>query len=195
MMYRIRIALLLTAVTMSLSMASSAQEAPTTAPTDTLAADSSDVQSVDAIIAALYDVISGPVGQERDWNRFRSLFLPSANLVPVFQDPQGTVQTIEMTPDDYIQRSGVQLVKMGFFESEIARVEERFGNMVHVFSTYEGFRGDDLETPFVRGINSIQVLFKDGRWWVASIAWQPEQVPAGIVLPDRYLPAAAAGNE
>ncbi len=194
-MCKTRTLVLTIAATLSLSLASRAQDAPAAESPQSVAADSADVESVDSIIAALYDVISGPAGQERDWDRFRSLFLPSANLVPVFQSPQGGAQSIEMTAEDYIQRSGVQLVQMGFFESEIARVEERFGNMVHVFSTYEGFRGDDLETPLVRGINSIQVLFKDGRWWVANIAWQPEQVPAGIVLPEKYLPATEAERE
>ncbi len=180
--------LLLLFASFTAAVSSHAQETSESAEASTSVADSADVQSVDAIVAALYDVISGPAGEERDWNRFRSLFMSSANLVPVFQNPQGVVQAIEMTPEDYIQRSGVQLVQIGFFESEIARVEERFGNMVHVFSTYEGYRGDDLETPLVRGINSIQVLFKDGRWWVANIAWQPEQAPAGILLPEEYLP-------
>ena len=41
-----------------------------------------DVKSIDSIIAATYDVISGPAG-DRDWDRFRSLLIPEARLIPV----------------------------------------------------------------------------------------------------------------
>jgi hypothetical protein len=181
---RIQISVVVAIYILIAPLPSFAQDGDATRP----AAATADVESVDAIIAAVYDVISGPAGEARDWNRFRSLFLPTANLVPVFSNQEGRVDVLEMTPEDYIERSGDPLVEMGFFESEIARVEERFGNLVHAFSTYEGFRGDDLETPFVRGVNSIQVLFKDGRWWIANLAWQREQAGEEILLPEKYLP-------
>jgi hypothetical protein len=147
-----------------------------------------DVESIDAIIASLYESISGPVGQPRDWDRFRSLFLPGGLLVPTSPraDGDGFQHTL-LTPDDYIERSGQFLVEIGFREHEIARVLERYGNIAHAFSTYEGFRGTETQ-PFLRGINSIQ-LWNDGRrWWILTVFWEAER--PDNPLPERYLPDA-----
>ncbi len=67
-----------------------AQQTPAPAPAAP-APNPADVASVDAIVAALYDVISGPAGQARDWDRFRSLFHPSARLIPAGKNRQGVV--------------------------------------------------------------------------------------------------------
>jgi hypothetical protein len=114
------------------SAAAPATEPP--APTPRLA----DVATPEAIVAALYDVISGPKGQARDWNRFRSLFAPGARMIPSGKRPDGTQGYRVLTPEEYIARSEQLLVEDGFRESEVHRVVERFGPLVHVFSTYEG---------------------------------------------------------
>ena len=143
-----------------------------------------DVESVDAIMAAVYDVISGPAGP-RDWTRFRSLFRPEARLIPIANSPQGSFP-VYMSVDDYIERAGSQFNQMGFFEQEIARTEEQYGGMVHLFSTYEARRAEDDADPFMRGINSFQ-LFNDGsRWWVVNIYWLGESETNPI--PGQYLP-------
>lgn len=149
-------------------------------------AEAGDIDSMDSIIAALYDVISGPVGEPRDWDRLRSLFVPGGRLTPVIQRPGGDVGLRFLGVDDYIAQSGDFLVQAGFREHEIARREERFGNIAHVFSTYEGFRGEETE-PFLRGINSIQLLNDGSRWWVVSVYWQAEG--PDNPLPPRYLPS------
>jgi len=151
------------------------------------AAKAEDVSSPDAILAALYDVISGPVGQKRDWDRFRSLFAPGARMIPVRRDAQsGEFRLVALDPEGYITRSSATLEQTGFVEKEIARRTERFGQVLHAFSTYEGRRAAD-PVPFVRGVNSIQ-LFSDGkRWWVVTVYWQAES-PENP-LPKEYLPA------
>ena len=150
------------------------------------AANPADVQSVDAILVALYDVISGPAGQKRDWNRFASLFHPGARLVPTVLRPDGSVVARVITPQEYVERSGPMLERDGFFEKEIARTTERYGNVVHAFSTYESRRAATDATPFMRGINSIQ-LFNDGtRWYVLTIFWESERPTTPI--PAKYLP-------
>ncbi|MDX1547516.1 MAG: hypothetical protein R3247_11040 [Rhodothermales bacterium] len=149
-------------------------------------ADPADVISVDAIITALYDVISGPAGQARDWDRFRTLMLPSAQLIPLGRRPDdGQVVVQVLSVEDYIRRAGPYLEQNGFFETEIARTEERYGNLVHAFSTYESRNSADDAEPFMRGINSIQVLYQGDRWWIANIAWQPEW--EGLPIPGDYL--------
>ena len=77
--------------------------------------------------------ISGPAGQKRDWDRFASLFHPGARLVPTVRRPDGTVVSRVITPQEYAERSGPMLERDGFFEKEIARTTERFGNVVHAF--------------------------------------------------------------
>ena len=91
-----------------------------------------------------------------------------------------------LTPDDYIARSSARLEQDGFSEREIARTVETFGAMTHVFSTYEARRARDGETPFMRGINSIQLLNDGTRWWIVTVYWQSEA--PDVPLPDRYLP-------
>jgi hypothetical protein len=157
------------------------QNAPASAPD----ARKEDVASMDAILAALYDVISGPAGQARDWNRFRSLFAPGARLIPTGLTAEGQRRITVLDPDGYIARSSAALAK-GFFEKEIARKVERFGAIAHVFSSYEARRAPDDPQLLARGINSIQ-LFDDGtRWWIVSIYWQAERPETPI--PAEYLP-------
>jgi hypothetical protein len=148
------------------------------------AARPADVASVDAIIAALYDVISGPAGQKREWDRFRSLFIAGARLIPTAVAPDGTVRHRVLTPDEYVTGNAPALETRGFFENEIGRVTETFGNITHVFSTYAS-RATPEGQPFARGINSIQLLNDGKRWWIVTVYWDQER--AGLTLPEKYL--------
>jgi hypothetical protein len=180
------------ALLLALPAASVAQQPPTTppaaqpAPPAPPAARPEDVSSVDAIVKALYASISGAAGEKRDWNRFHSLFYPGARLIPSGPRQGGGFGARVITPAEYVERSGAMLERDGFYEQEIKRVTEQFGNVVHTFSTYESRRALSDPTPFMRGINSIQ-LFNDGtRWWVLSIFWQQESPTQPI--PAKYLP-------
>lgn len=148
-------------------------------------ANPADVASVDAIIAAVYDVISGPAGKKRDFDRMRSLFLPGARLIPTGPRPAGGYGSRVLTVDEYIERSSGFFEKEGFFEREAARQTEQFGQIVHAFSTYESRHTPDDAKPFQRGINSFQLMNDGKRWWVVTIFWQAEgdKTP----LPEKYL--------
>jgi hypothetical protein len=148
------------------------------------AANPADVATMDSTIAALYDVISGPPGK-RDWDRFRSLFVPGARLIPTGRRQTGEVGSRVLTPDEYVQRSAPLLEKNGFFEREISRRVEKFGNIAHVFSTYESRRAKDDAKPFARGINSIQLMNDGKRWWIVTVFWQAEDEKNP--LPAEYL--------
>jgi hypothetical protein len=159
-----------------------AQQAP--APTPPPPADPADVRSVDAILGALYDVISGPAGA-RNWGRFRSLFWPGARLIPTRHPPDSAATALVLDPETYAARAGAYFQSNGFFEREAARRLEQFGSIAQVFSTYESRHAATDSVPFTRGINSIQ-LFDDGtRWWVVSIFWDAER--AGLTIPPEYL--------
>ena len=104
---------------------------------DTIPPNPKDVESQDAIVAAVYDVISGPAGQKRNWDRLRSLFLPEARMIATGKRQDGTFGKRVMSVEDYISNSGPILERDGFFEKEIGRKTEQFGNIVHIFSTYD----------------------------------------------------------
>ncbi len=154
------------------------------APT-TISADPADVGSVDAILKALYDVISGPAGQKRNWDRMRSLFVEGARLIPTGQRADGTRVMRMLTVEEYIAGSGPILERDGFFEREIGRTTEQFGQIVHVFSAYDSKRLPTDPAPFARGINSIQLRHDGTRWWVVTIFWDSER--ADNPIPAKYL--------
>jgi hypothetical protein len=145
-----------------------------------------EVSSMDAIVATLYDVVSGPGGQPRDWDRMRSLFVPGARLIPSVAGEHGGATARVLDVDGYIERVRPNFDRNGFFEREIARKTEAFGNIAHLFSTYESRHTASDPTPFARGINSIQLLKDGDRWWIVTVFWDAER--PGNTLPAQYLP-------
>jgi hypothetical protein len=142
-----------------------------------------DVDTVDHIIAAVYDVISGPAGQ-RDWDRFRSLYYPGARMIPTRRDDKGAIVARVSTTDEYAARAQEFFSKEGFFENSVANRVEIWDKIAHVWSTYES-RHARGEKPFARGINSFQ-LFNDGnRWWILTVYWESET--PDNPLPEKYL--------
>ena len=184
-------ALLITCVTGPRACATERQSspAPQTPPASGAAAapaaNPADVSSIDAILHAVYDTISGPAGQQRDWNRFRSLFVSGARLIPVVSDPKGGFTTMLFSPDEYIKHGDPYFQKNGFFEREVARRTDRFANLAQVFSTYESRHGAADPKPFARGINSFQLMNDGHRWWIVTIFWQAETPDSPI--PKEYL--------
>lgn len=129
-----------------------------------------DVRTVDGIIGALYQVISGPAGHKRDWDRFRSLFAPGARLIPALSRPGEKPVIRVLDVEGYIRRTDAIFEKEDFWESEKERKTDTSGNLVHAFSMYESRRAQTGQ-PFQTGVNSIQ-LFNDGtRWWIVTVMW------------------------
>lgn len=122
-------------------------------------------------LEALYDVISGPVGEARDWERFRSLFLPGAQMSVVVTDQEGIERVVVLSLEDYIARNGQRLAEIGFTETETRRETFLYGGMATVLSAYEAIRADTGETIAV-GVNSLTILDDQGTWKIASIAWR-----------------------
>jgi hypothetical protein len=174
--------ILLLMSSMAPSSALMSQSIPNATATATSAPNPKDVASVDAIIDALYDANTNLVDQKRDADRFRSLFVPGARLMPTSRVALGKSTIAIETVDDYVQSASSGPRRHGFSEREIARTSETFGNIMQVFSTYET-HVDSADTHPHRGINSIQ-LFNDGaRWWVVGVLWAIER-------PDTPIPAA-----
>lgn len=146
-----------------------------------------DLSTLDGIIGALYDSISGPAGFERDAARFRSLFLAEgARLIRTAVADDGTAAAAVMGVDEYLRAANEYFREHGFYEREIARRVERFGHVTHALSTYESRRDEQDAEPFARGVNSIQ-LFHDGRRYrVVTVFWDFERPDNPI--PAEYLP-------
>ncbi len=160
----------------------------------------SDVASVESIVAAVYDVISGPAGQKRDWERMRSLFVPGARMIPTSPvRPPGAKPDAPPTGSEpyaanaldvegYVARASKFFEESGFFERETARRVETYGHIAHVWSTYESRHHREDPEPFARGINSIQLMNDGRRWWVVTIFWEAETPRTPI--PKQYLRSA-----
>ncbi|WP_436515647.1 hypothetical protein [Ekhidna sp. To15] len=144
------------------------------------------VQTLDSTIETLYAVISGEAGEKRDWELFKYLFTADAQLIPSGPNQDGEISYRVMSPEQYIETSGVWLEENGFFEKEINRVAESFGSLTHIFSSYESYRSESDEKPFTRGINSIQLMKDNERWWIVNIYWTGEG--DNNPIPDKYLP-------
>lgn len=142
-----------------------------------------DVDSIDHIIAAVYDVISGPAGP-RDWDRFRTFFYPGARMIPSRRDDKGVVSERVSTPDEYATRAQDFFSKEGFFENSVSNRVEEWDHIAHVWSTYES-RHAKGEKPFARGINSFQLMNDGTRWWILTIYWESED--PSHPLPEKYL--------
>jgi len=155
-----------------------------TAQTAAPMAKPSDVESMDSIMAAVYDVISGPAGQKRDWDRMRSLFAPGAHLIAVAPDKNGGFAARSVDVDGYISRAAGYFEREGFFEKESARRTESYGQIAQAFSTYESRHNSSDTEPFERGINSFQLMNDGKRWWVVNIFWEGES--AGTKIPEKY---------
>ncbi len=156
-----------------------------------------------AAVEAMYEVISGPAGQERDWDAFREMFTDDGRMSlftrgrPAGGDGgvagTGAVapKRITWTPDEYIERAGAHMESNSFYEASVWDNVQVFGRMAHVFSTYETY--NELGGRAVaRGVNSIQ-LVKDpadegSGWKVLLIVWDTETperpVPAGMLPAD-----------
>lgn len=144
-----------------------------------------DVLTIDGMINAYYDVVSGPAGKPREWARDRTLYIKDLRFVAVDVDKQGKIEPRIVDHQAYVD-SSESLARDGFFEKEIHRVTERFGPIAHVWSTYESRRIEN--GPIImRGINSIELFWDGKRWWISNAIWTDEQ--PDLPIPKEYLPA------
>ncbi|HJQ66128.1 MAG TPA: hypothetical protein VJ816_07110 [Gemmatimonadales bacterium] len=171
------------AVTLS---AQAQQPAPAHVEVATVAARPEDVGTLDGILKAFYEVISGPAGQPRQWSRDRSLYIPNVRFVSLSKDSAGTIHADVVDHQAYVDRTNDYFVRTGFFEQEIHRTTHRFGNVVHVFSTYDMKQRAD--GPSIgRGINSVELFWDGARWWISAVQWDDERPDNPI--PPEYLPS------
>jgi hypothetical protein len=143
-------------------------------PVQKVAARAEDVSSVEAIVKASYETISGGVGVPRQWGRDESLFDPNVRFVAVERDPKsGAIVAMITTHQEFVDGTDESLVKDGFTERELGHKIERFGNVATVLSSYEG-KNASTGKVITRGVNIFQLYFDGKRWWVLSMVWDQE---------------------
>jgi hypothetical protein len=182
---KLRTALCLGAIIASPLLAQAPRTASSPVPADAV--------SVDSIVAALYASVSHPPDREPDWDRMRSICLPVGMFIPPKKANEDLFTVLDVDAFEERVRKGAAAMKAkgeptGFEEREISRRTDCFGNVCQIFSTYEGRRAPSDEKPFVRGINSIQLVRDGARWWIASVVWDTER-PDNPIPPD-YLKSA-----
>lgn len=149
----------------------------------TVEANPQDVSTIDGIVKAFYEVISGAKDQPRQWARDKTLYAPGVRFVSM-SETDGKIRAGLMNHDQYVNNSNEFFVRNGFNEREINRVVRRFGNIAHVFSVYEWHTEDRKMQG--RGINSIELFWDGARWWISSASWDEER--PNNPIPKEYLP-------
>ena len=173
----------LTSLALFLSIVSGAL-AQTHVAVATVAPRPEDIATIDGMVKAYYEVVSGPAGTPRDWARDRTLYIKDLRFVQVDVGKDGKLDPWITDHQQYVDRAD-GMTKTGFFEKEIHRVTERFGPIAHVWSTYES-RQAETGPISMRGINSIELFWDGKRWWIANAIWTDET--KDNLIPKEYLP-------
>lgn len=143
----------------------------------------------DSVVDALYESLSFEPGHPPNWDRFRSLFLRGALIVPPPEKPNGVIDAMDV--ETYIARvtpniCAPEVIAVGMHEIDAARNVVEFGDLAHILSSTETIVGPETGEPISRGINSVQLARSGGRWWIVSFLWDTER--PDNPLPPGYLP-------
>ncbi len=144
-----------------------------------------DVGTIEGIVKASYETISGGVGVPRQWGRDRTLFAPSVRYIAIGRDKAGAVKARTSDYQEYLDESDDFMVKQGFTEAELGRKIERFGNVATVLSSYEGKLAATGKVV-TRGVNIFSLYFDGKRWWIQTMLWDEEG--PGNKIPAELLP-------
>lgn len=131
--------------------------------------------TIDGVMAELYDVISGPAGP-RDWQRNHRLYYPDARLIRISPGPDGRPRAEVMTPKEHAASADEYLRTTDFYEMETERRVERFGHIAQVMSAYECRPSPDSKTLIKRGVNFVHLYHDGERWWITAAIWDNEVV-------------------
>jgi hypothetical protein len=150
----------------------------------TIGARPEDVNTIEGIVKASYETISGGVGVARQWGRDRTLFAPSVRYISLSKNKAGEVKARTSDYQEYLDESDDFLVKQGFTEAELGREIKRFGNVATVLSSYEG-RVQSTGKVVTRGVNIFSLYFDGKRWWIQTMMWDEERpenpIPANLL--------------
>jgi hypothetical protein len=154
----------------------------------TIPARPEDVSSIDGMVKAYYDVVSGPAGQPRQWDRDHTLYIPEMRFIQFSESKDGKVTAQSMTHQQFVDSSQAGLGTNAFYEHEIHRITHRFGNTAHVLCTAEQTTAPN--GPVIgHSIDSLELFYDGHRWWITSAGIWPADRPNRPLTPE-FLPAA-----
>ena len=145
-----------------------------------------DVATLDGIMNAYYEVVSGPAGQPRQWNRDHTLYIPDIRFVLMSEDASGKISTRSMTHQEFADDSTAALGNSAFYERELHRISHRFGDVAHILSTAEQRVSPDGPATG-HSIDSIELFWDGHRWWIINANIWPGDRP-GRPLSKEFLP-------
>lgn len=138
-------------------------------------------ESVDAIVKTTLEIVSGEKGTDRDWNLFRQLFRPDGRLAVLTHysdtDKKVTVYNVE----EFIENTSGFYENNNFLEEEILKKVDQYNGIATVFQSFY-LKSDQAEG---KGINTYQLTYLDGRWWIYSLLWTNDW--NGVDVPQEYL--------
>ena len=134
-----------------------------------------DVESVDAIINAYYDVVSG--ASNAPWEFERDKYIHSQNAVITRLDENGKAESHTLEAE-YVP-IGLS-PKEDFHEIELKRIVSKYGNIAQVWSAFE-IRTDPKTETNNRGLNNIQLHYENGRWFIDSWTCEMESENSSVV--------------
>jgi hypothetical protein len=144
-----------------------------------------DVATMEEIVKADYESVSGAVGIPRQWGRMLSLYDPNAKVFVVRKAANSELTLWAPTLQEYADEFDVRFVQEGHGEHEVAHKIFRFGNVATVFSSYEG-RSSSTGQMTSRGVRTFQLYYDGNRWWISSVSWDAEHPIT--VIPEELLP-------
>jgi len=149
------------------------------------------LKNIEDIVKELYSAISFKQSSEINLDRFKKLFKPDTRLIYFSKNSveQLKLETFVIRLKEQIDKGNIK----SFYEYELTKTIDEFGKIAHVFSTYEAKDSPESLKVLQRGINSIQMIFDDDRWWITSLMWFNED--SKYEIPEKYLPILKnAGN-
>jgi hypothetical protein len=147
---------------------------------------SEDVSTIDGIVKAYFEVVSGPAGQPRQWGRDATLYIPNVRFIIFSEDAAGNTIARSMTHPEFVDSSNASLTGKAFYEHEVHRVTHRAGDVVHILSTSEHMSNPEGPAQG-RSIDSLELFWDGSRWWIANVGiWDVNA--SKHPLPAEFLP-------
>jgi hypothetical protein len=145
-----------------------------------------DVATLDGIMKAYYEVVSGPAGEPRQWDRDHTLYIPEIRFVVISEDANGKTSSHSMTHQEFADETTTALGNNAFYEHEVHRITHRFGNVAHILSTSE--HGASPNGPATEhSIDSVELFWDGHRWWITNANIWPGDIPSRP-LTKEFLP-------
>ena len=141
------------------------------------------LQSIEGITNKMIELISGDIGEKRNWDEYRNLFLPTAQKISIRKSKDGITRTRAMNLEEFVRNVGPLYARDGFEEYAIGLTVNEFNGIANVFQSY--YCKNLLGTYEKRGINSYQLVYMNDRWWIANTLFTPES--EDNIIPDKYL--------